>query len=196
MIEHLLNSLSALTREGEDDLVSELRALHEDGVARGTRGSDLAEILRRIKALERRLDEDMELRSAAIRRLEETNQAPPPDIRGAPSSSSATDRPALSRLQALIVAHPYAAREIAQALMAEGARFAQTPEGADWARRLRSDPTVQKLHMAWDRLTLGLLGGPEDGDRIEPSTLLDALFAAARPEDHEDTDELREAREP
>lgn len=89
----------------------------------------------------------------------------------------------LRRLQALMLEHPMAAQAAFSALLAEGRRFATTPEGAEWKRVLADSPWVRQGRLLWDVLSLHLLEESPSG--ALPSSYLEALFRAAESSDLE-----------
>lgn len=89
---------------------------------------------------------------------------------------------ALGELRRAVLEHPHAARAIASALAVEGRRFAATPSGAAFARRLRASASVARACMAFDAATSWLLAGAEEQGTVAPSDLLDALMSAGEAE--------------
>ncbi len=83
----------------------------------------------------------------------------------------------LRRLRGLLLQHPLAAQAAFSALVAEGRRFATTPEGAAWKSALAGSELVRDGRQLWDALALNLL--EEDASTVVPSTYLEALFQAA-----------------
>ena len=83
----------------------------------------------------------------------------------------------LRRLQAAVIQHPAAAQAIFNSLVAEGKKFADTPEGSVWKTKLQKSRLVQAARLVFDLATLSLL--EEDRDAILPSTYLDILFMLA-----------------
>lgn len=83
----------------------------------------------------------------------------------------------LSRLQALFIEHPLAAQAAFSALIAEGRRFAATPDGAAWKSALASSDIVRQGRQVWDALALNLL--EENTSTVLPSAYLEAFFQAA-----------------
>lgn len=89
----------------------------------------------------------------------------------------------LRRLQGLLLQHPLAAQSAFSALMAEGRRFAATPEGAAWKAALAGSELVRNGRLLWDVLSLNLL--EEEASTVVPSAYLEALFRAASSSDLE-----------
>ncbi|MGF1468137.1 MAG: hypothetical protein ACFCGT_18615 [Sandaracinaceae bacterium] len=90
---------------------------------------------------------------------------------------------AVEQLQRLMAHHPFAAQALFSALVAEGRRFAQTPEGARLRARLASSPTIQRARIAWSASTLGMLvDAPSTG---LPSALVEAFARLATAPDLE-----------
>ena len=108
---------------------------------------------------------------------------PPP---GAGTEESAEEKEwveLLRRLQVLLLQHPLSAQAAFAALLAEGRRFATTPEGAAWKATLASSDLVRNGRLLWDSLSLNLL--EEAPSTVVPSTYLEALFRAASSPDLE-----------
>lgn len=97
----------------------------------------------------------------------------------------------LQQLQLLLLKHPLAAQAAFSALVAEGRRFAATPEGAAWKASLAASDLVRNGRQLWDALTLNLL--EEDASTVVPSAYLEALFRVATSPELEAV--LRELRE-
>lgn len=87
----------------------------------------------------------------------------------------------LRALQRAILRHPAAAQAAVGALVAEGRRYAQTPEGQEWARRLEGSPLLHPLRIVWQIASLGALDTPDEGPL--PSAYVDGLFMAAAADD-------------
>ncbi|AUX28302.1 uncharacterized protein SOCE836_003720 [Sorangium cellulosum] len=79
--------------------------------------------------------------------------------------------------------HPVAAQAAFAALIAEGRRFAATPEGAEWAAALAGSDLVRRGRQVWDAVGMNML--EDDPDAILPSAYLEALLRAARSPDLE-----------
>ena len=84
----------------------------------------------------------------------------------------------LRRAQVLLLRHPIAAQAAFAALIAEGRRFAATPEGAEHAAALAGSDLVHKGRRVWDAVGMNLL--EDDPATVVPSAYLEALFRAAR----------------
>lgn len=82
----------------------------------------------------------------------------------------------LAELRWLTLRHPIAAHGAVRALIAEGRRFAATPEGAAWRARLAESELVRRGQLLWDVGTWGALDGDEA--QLLPSELVD-MFARA-----------------
>ena len=76
----------------------------------------------------------------------------------------------------LLLKYPAAAQAAFRALVAEGRRFARTPEGRRWKERLASSTLVRRGHMLWEGSALDVL--EERTDTVLPSALLDAIVGA------------------
>ncbi len=59
-----------------------------------------------------------------------------------------------------VLGNPAAARSVHDLLIAEGARYAQTPEGAQLRDRLAASEAVENLRRIWETLSLNVLDGP------------------------------------
>ncbi|RKG64326.1 hypothetical protein D7V80_27370 [Corallococcus sp. CA054B] len=82
----------------------------------------------------------------------------------------------LRRLQVLMLKHPIVVQAAFCALVAEGRRFAATPEGAAWKSTLASSPLLQQGRRLWDALSLNI--PEEDPATVLPSAYIEALFQA------------------
>lgn len=82
----------------------------------------------------------------------------------------------LRQAQRLMLEHPAAAQRLFSALVAEGRRYAETPEGAALARRLEGSELIRRGRVVWEVGTLNLL--EESSPSALPTRLLD-LFARA-----------------
>ncbi len=76
-----------------------------------------------------------------------------------------------------VLRHPVACQAAFSALVAEGRRFAETPEGRAWRRRLAGSPLLRDLRVAWDMTTAELL--QESPPTVLPTTFVDALLQFA-----------------
>ena len=81
----------------------------------------------------------------------------------------------------LLLKHPVAAQAAFRALVAEGRRFAATPEGQRWKTRLAGSELVRRGHVLWEGSALDML--EERSDSMLPSTLIDAIAGAIGSED-------------
>ena len=82
----------------------------------------------------------------------------------------------LRQAQRLMLEHPAAAQRMFSALVAEGRRYAETPEGAALAERLAGSDLIRRGRVLWEVATLNLL--EESAPSVLPTRLLD-LFAQA-----------------
>jgi hypothetical protein len=87
----------------------------------------------------------------------------------------------LREAQFLLLKHPIAAQAAFAALVAEGRRFAATPEGRAWHERLARAPLVRRGRVLWESSVLGLLEETPAG--LLPTALLDAVVGAAARDD-------------
>jgi hypothetical protein len=87
----------------------------------------------------------------------------------------------LRRAQRVLADHPVAARAAISALIAEGRRFAVTPEGQRWQAALVDSPLVRRGRAVWEALRLPLLAvndaSAPPSSHVE--TFLDVLEAPA-----------------
>jgi hypothetical protein len=89
----------------------------------------------------------------------------------------------LRAAQLLLLKYPVAGQAAFSALIAEGRRFAQTPEGEVWKRRLSRSSLVHRARLVWEITTLWML--EENPPHLLPSAYLDALCMAASSEELE-----------
>lgn len=82
---------------------------------------------------------------------------------------------------ALVMRHPAVMQDVFAALVAEGRRFAATPEGARWAAALADSELVRSGRALWEGSALNVL---EDAPgTVIPSAVIDAIVQAmARPD--------------
>jgi hypothetical protein len=121
-----------------------------------------------------------------LRRLQQLlgERMPPPVApRGADAAEGSEQVELLRRLQVLLLQHPLSAQAAFTALLAEGRRFAATPEGAEWKAALAGSDLVRNGRLLWDVLSLNLL--EEEASTVVPSAYLEALFRAASSPDLE-----------
>jgi hypothetical protein len=89
----------------------------------------------------------------------------------------------LRAAQLLLLKYPVAGQAAFSALIAEGRRFAQTPEGERWQSRLSRSSLIHRARLVWEITTLWML--EEDPPHLLPSAYLDALCMAASSEELE-----------
>ncbi len=77
--------------------------------------------------------------------------------------------------QRLLESSPELACAIVQACVAEGRRFARTPEGAHWKETLSRSELMQRGHLIWRAYGLDALA--EDNPELVSSDWLDLLAA-------------------
>ncbi|MHA3023482.1 hypothetical protein ACXPWS_24845 [Mycobacterium sp. BMJ-28] len=114
-----------------------------------------------------------------------------------PDDSAGAERAAFELLLAArraVLGNPVAARNLHNLLVAEGARYAQTPAGAQLRDALTSSAAVENLRRVWETLSLNVLDGPAQtnsapnawsellADAIVGNGLDDSLLARLRPE--------------
>lgn len=85
---------------------------------------------------------------------------------------------ALGNLHRALFRYPMAAQAAFSALVTEGRRFARTPEGAEWQKRLLSARETGSAQLLWEILSSRTFTERTEG--ALPSTLLDALSRAIR----------------
>jgi hypothetical protein len=85
---------------------------------------------------------------------------------------------ALRAIQELVLRHPVAVRSALAALIAEGRRFAETPEGRTLGRRLAGSPLVREARLVFKMASLFSLDAQPSSEPL-PSSYLDGLFLAA-----------------
>lgn len=83
-------------------------------------------------------------------------------------------RAAVHGIHGALLRHPVAAKAIVAALVAEGRKFAATPEGGALQQRLTASRRVRRATVLWRSVTLGLLDC-DDGDAL-PRMYLDTLL--------------------
>jgi hypothetical protein len=90
----------------------------------------------------------------------------------------------LKALQTALLKHPIACQAAFGALVAEGVKFAATPEGQEWKAKLESSTLVHQLRYVFDLTTFSLL--ERDPPDILPSAYIDTLFmlSGAERSDH------------
>lgn len=89
---------------------------------------------------------------------------------------------ALRGVQELVLRHPVAMRAAVGALVAEGRRFAETPEGAALRAQLERSELVRRARLVWQMASHSLLSELDTGDATAealPTAWLDGLFSAA-----------------
>jgi hypothetical protein len=107
--------------------------------------------------------------------MSEESSAQPPRIEL--RNPVATELSTLRALQRILLTHPVAAQAAFTALVAEGRRFAATPEGEVWRARLVNSSLLQQARLVFDLSTVGLLEERTDG--ALPTSYLDVLFMIA-----------------
>lgn len=78
--------------------------------------------------------------------------------------------------QRVVFKHPVAAQAAYRALVAEGARYAQTEEGRAWRARLEASEELRRLRPVWELATLNLLEG--GGSSALPRQFIDLVAQA------------------
>ena len=83
----------------------------------------------------------------------------------------------LHRASLLLLKHPVAAQAAFAALVAEGRRFAETPEGRRWKAALADSELARRGHALWEGSLLKVL--EEQADAPLPTAILEAIVQAA-----------------
>jgi hypothetical protein len=100
-------------------------------------------------------------------------------VNGVPESKKDAEALAtLARLRRAMLRYPMAVQAGFSALAAEGRAFADTPDGADWRRRLGYAKAMGHGRMVWETLSLGSFTEKPDGPL--PSAMIDALATTLR----------------
>ena len=89
----------------------------------------------------------------------------------------------LMEMQTLIARYPFVARTLAAAFVAEGHRFAQTPEGHIWYEALSQSDLIRRGQLIWEAYALDNL--LETEPEHLPSIWMDTFAAAANHPDLE-----------
>ncbi|MDI1443537.1 hypothetical protein [Polyangium sp. 6x1] len=84
----------------------------------------------------------------------------------------------LDELRAAMMAHPLAAEAFFRAFVAEGRRFALTPEGRRYRAELAGSELIRRGRILWDTCAMSL----GDGDAAAPFSVFDALVLATQVE--------------
>lgn len=79
----------------------------------------------------------------------------------------------LERASRLVLQHPAAAQSLLYAFIAEGRRFAETPEGRRWMDALAASEFVRRGRAFWDATHLKLI--EDDPETLHPTAILDAI---------------------
>lgn len=85
---------------------------------------------------------------------------------------------ALGRLHRALFKYPMAVQAAFSALVAEGRRFAQTPEGSEWKERLSRAEETGRARMLWEVLSLSSF--TEHNDNPLPTVMVDTLVHTIR----------------
>ena len=83
----------------------------------------------------------------------------------------------LRGFQDLLLLHPVAAQAAFSGLVAEGRRYAETGEGAEWLQRLAGSDLARRGRVVWEVVTMKML--EEQSEDVLPSAYLDALIGAS-----------------
>jgi len=79
--------------------------------------------------------------------------------------------------QRLVVQHPVAAQQAFAALVAEGRRFATSPEGARWEAALAESQLLRRTRQLWESTLASFL--EESPATVLPSTYVELLMRVA-----------------
>lgn len=90
---------------------------------------------------------------------------------------------ALGSAQTAMARYPIAAQALFSALVAEGRRYAKTPEGAALQARLAGSDLIRRGRVLWEVGTLNVLEEHPEG--VLPSKVVDALVQASATPDLE-----------
>jgi hypothetical protein len=85
-----------------------------------------------------------------------------------------------------VLGNPAAARGVHDLLVAEGVRYAQTPEGARLRDALTTSAAVENLRRVWETVSLNVLDGPASPAAAPTAwieLLADAIIGASRADD-------------
>jgi hypothetical protein len=82
----------------------------------------------------------------------------------------------LGQLTVVVLRHPVAAQAAFKALMAQGRRFAATPEGERWRAALVHSEFVRRGRAFWEESPLNLL--EDHPEAVVPSGIIDAAVRA------------------
>jgi hypothetical protein len=86
-------------------------------------------------------------------------------------------RTVIETLQLTVLKHPVASQAAYRALVAEGRRFATTPEGRAWRERLECSPEVARLRSVWEVGTFNALTTTDTA--ALPAPLIDLIAQLA-----------------
>lgn len=81
----------------------------------------------------------------------------------------------ISRVRRAVLAHPVAAQALFEAFVAEGRRFAATPEGRRWRAELAGSDLIRRARLVCEACALSACG---ERAATTPSDLLDAVALA------------------
>ena len=84
----------------------------------------------------------------------------------------------LGELQQFVLQHPVAAQKIFAALVAEGRKYAATPEGGRRARALAANPAMARARQFWEASLASVL--QEGGDTVLPSSYVEIIMQGRR----------------
>lgn len=84
----------------------------------------------------------------------------------------------LGELQQFVLQHPVAAQKIFAALVAEGRKYAATPEGGRRARALAAMPAMARARQFWEASLASVL--EEGGDTVLPSSYVEIVMQGGR----------------
>lgn len=118
------------------------------------------------------------LRAAANRAfLESVQPVEVPDCPDDLSRDMARLVDVLESARVSMLENPGAARALIEFLVAEGRRYAQSPDGRIWRNQLLGSPHLEYLRELWEAVTLDLFDHIDEEDRV-PTAWVDLLTDA------------------
>jgi hypothetical protein len=138
---------------------------------------------------------------AELERIRETTldlvERQAPQLLPAPPEDAGAERliyELLIGIRRTVLGNPAAARSLHDLLVAQGHRYAETPDGAQLRDALASSDAVENLRLVWETITLNVLDGPSApgrapdawaallADTVVAQGLDDAILSRFRPE--------------
>ena len=140
-----------------------------------------AALYQRLRDLVREHDELTRRYHADFDRLFDPSRVDPQRAGLLPAEGDDEDERLLARLRAaqvILLKYPIAAQALIAALIAEGRRFAATPEGARWKESLAGSDLLRRGRAVWEAATLRAFDA--DPERPLPTTYLEAFARACQ----------------